>query len=131
MANHTSVSNGSKSNADGPDLTDRVLARVVDAALALDQRARATRPKSTRRRSRTPDPLAASVTRSPEQLREARSLRRVFLDLGDSYREYRRRTGAAVSEDVRAAAVRFQRERSVPALVRVAASLDQLDILPW
>jgi hypothetical protein len=97
----------------------------------LDQRARATRPKSARRRSRTPDPLAASVTRSPEQLREARSLRRVFLDLGDSYREYRRRTGAAVSEDVRAAAVRFQRERSVPALVRVAASLDQLDILPW
>jgi hypothetical protein len=77
------------------------------------------------------DPLTASETQSPEQLRTARSLRSVFLDLGDSYREYRRRTGAPVSEDVRAAANRFRRERNVTALVSVAASLDQLDILSW
>jgi hypothetical protein len=64
-------------------------------------------------------------------VREARSLRRVFNDLGDCYRDYRRRTGVPVSEDVRAAANRFRRELNVPTLVLVAASLDELDILPW
>lgn len=112
-------------------LTDRVLARVSDAAAAADQRAKATRPKSGRHRSRANDPLAAHATRSPEQVREARSLRRVFNDLGDCYRDYRRRTGVPVSEDVRAAANRFRRELNVPTLVLVAASLDELDILPW
>ena len=131
MSDLTSVPGTSESNDDARSLTDRVLARVNDAAVALDLRARATRPKSGRRRPAVSDPLAASLTRSPAQLREERSLRRVFLDLGDSYREYRRRTGAPVSEDVRAAAVRFRRERNVPALVLVAASLDQLDLLPW
>ena len=131
MPNHTSRPGTAESSDDARSLTDRVLARVNDAAVALDLRARATRPKSGRRRPAVSDPLAASLTRSPAQLREERSLRRVFLDLGDSYREYRRRTGAPVSEDVRAAAVRFRRERNVPALVLVAASLDQLDLLPW
>src|SRR6476660_1915981 len=98
-------------------LTDRVLARVSDAAAAADQRAKATRPKSARHRSRASDSLAAHATRSPEQLREARSLRRVFHDLGDCYRDYRRRTGAPVSDDVRAAATRFRRELTMPALV--------------
>ena len=130
MPDRTSRPGTSEPSEDARNLTDRVLARVNDAAVALDLRARATRPKSGRRRP-VSDPLAASVTRSPEQLREERSLRRVFLDLGDSYREYRRRTGAPVSEHVRAAADRFRRERNVPSLVSVAASLDQLDILPW
>jgi hypothetical protein len=112
-------------------LTDRVLARVNDAAIASDRRAKATRPRSARRRAESSDPLAAGATRTPAQVREARSLRRVFLDLGDCYRDYRRRTGAPVSEDVRAAANRFRRELTVPTLVGVAASLDQLDILPW
>jgi hypothetical protein len=131
MSNSSSVPGASASSGKEPSLTDRVLARVNDAATALDLRARASRPKSRRRRPAPLDPLAASVTRTPEELRQERSLRRVFLDLGDSYREYRRRTGAPVSEDVRRAADRFRRERNVPALVLVAASLDQLDILPW
>jgi len=114
-----------------PTLADRVNARVNDAALAGDLRARASRPKSTRRRPAPLDPLAASVTQTPEQLRMARSLRSVFHDLGDCYREYRRQTGAPVSGDVRAAANRFRRERNMTSLVSVAASLDQLDILPW
>lgn len=118
------------SNSDNPaqTLTDRVTARIHDAAHAADRRAKATRPRSGRRRA---EASAASETRSPEQVREVRSLRLVFLDLGDCYREYRRRTGAPVSEDVRAAANKFRRELSMPTLVSVAASLDQLDILPW
>jgi hypothetical protein len=121
------------SDSDGPSqsLTDRVLARISDAGLAVDRRTKASRPKSSRRRSSAPDPLSANSTRSAAQLREARSLRRVFLDLCDSYREYRRRTGAPVSADVRDAACRFRRELNVTSLVSVAASLDHLDILSW
>jgi hypothetical protein len=112
-------------------LTDRVLARVTDAGRAVDRRAGASRPRNARRTPGPSDPLAASATRTPEQIREARSLRRVFHDLGVSYRQYRRQTGAPVSSDVRDAANRFRRELNVTALVSVAACLDELEILPW
>ena len=118
--------------ADGAvTLSDRVLARVSDAGLAVDRRTKATRPKATRRRPAAPDPLSASATRTPDQVREARSLRRVFHDLGVSYRQYRRDTGAPVSSDVRDAARRVRRELSMTSLVSVAACLDDLDILTW
>ena len=74
---------------------------------------------------------AAGASGTPEQVRRARSLRRVFVDLGTSYRAFRRRTGAAVSPEVRDAAYRFRREGDVTSLVAVAASLDQLEALPW
>jgi hypothetical protein len=113
------------SDADSPKapLSARVLARVHRAELAANRRSasRLRRP----RRSEAPD------GRSPEQLREARALRRVFLDLGDWYRDYRRRTGAAVSPEVREAAYRFQKELNLAALVSVAASVDRLEALSW
>ena len=103
-------------------LTDRVLARVRDAEAAM------VLPASRRRR----DPRSPSAEgRSPEQVRRARSLRRVFADLGTSYREFRRRTGADVSPEVRGAACRFRRELDLTSLVAVAASLDQVEALPW
>jgi hypothetical protein len=71
------------------------------------------------------------VTRTPEQIRTVRSLRRVFHDLGDAYRAYRRRTGASVSPDVRDSAYRFQRELNLTSLLAVAANLDELHILNW
>jgi hypothetical protein len=111
-------------------LTDRVLARVSDAGHSVDRRAGATRPRA-RRRPTAVDPLAAGATRTPEQVREARSLRRVFDDLGLSYRQYRKETGAPVSSDIRDAAYRFRRELNVTSLVSVAACLDALDILTW
>lgn len=123
-------SDGAKSSAPRHTIADRVLARVHDAGLAVDRRTSATRPRAPRRRPK-PDPLAASVTRTPAQVREARSLRSVFLDLGDSYRDYRHRTGAPVAADVRAAADRFRRELDVTSLVAVATLLDGLDILTW
>jgi hypothetical protein len=58
---------------------------------------------------------------------DARALRRVFLDLGDSYRTYRRRTGEPIAPEVRDAALRFRRELNLQSLVFVAASLDRLD----
>ena len=129
MSDSSSRPRRSASTEPSQNLTDRVLARVRDAAVAVDRHTRATRPR-VRRRSE-PDRLSAEVGRTPEQLREARSLRRVFLDLGTCYRDYRRRTGAEVSPDVRDAAYRFRKELNVTSLVAVAASLDQLEALPW
>jgi hypothetical protein len=107
---------------------DKVLARVSDAALTVDQRSQVTRPRTSHRRPVPLDRLAADATRTPEQVREARSLRLVFSEFGDSYREFRRRTGAPVSADVRDAATRFRRELSVNSLATVAARLEELQI---
>jgi hypothetical protein len=85
-------------------LTDRVIARIKDARGDV-------RGRSRRR-----------VTDS-----DARALRRVFLDLGASYRNYRRRTGEPVAPEVRDAALRFRRELDLRSLVSVAATLDRLD----
>jgi hypothetical protein len=85
-------------------LTDRVIARIKDARGDVQGR--------SRRR----------VTDS-----DARALRRVFLDLGASYRNYRRRTGEPVAPEVRDAALRFRRELDLRSLVSVAATLDRLD----
>jgi hypothetical protein len=130
MSDSSSRSRGSTSSKATQTLTDRVLARVRDAAVAVDRDAGATRPTS-RRRGSGADRLSSDVGPTPEQRREARSLRRVFVDLGTSYREYRRRTGAEVSPEVKDAACRFRRELNVASLVAVAASLDQLEALPW
>ncbi len=131
MSDHSLRSDGSVPTDLPQTLTDRVLARVSDAGIAVDRRMNATRPKTARRRPAESDPLAASVTRTPEQVREVRSLRRVFSDLGRSYRKYRRRTGARISPDVRDAAYRFRKELSVTSLVSVAAELDELHVLAW
>ncbi len=114
-----------------PTLTDRIMERIRVAAVAVDRRAIATRPRAARRRPASYDPLAASVTRTPEQVRMLRSLRYVFSELGDSYRAYLRRTGAPVSPDVRDSAYRFRRELDLTSLVAVAAGLDELHILDW
>jgi hypothetical protein len=64
-------------------------------------------------------------------LREAESLKRVFRDLGVSYREYRRQTGEPVAPAVREAAYKFRADPSLTSLVSVAGYLDELDILTW
>lgn len=110
------------------NLTDRVLARVAHARLAVDRRANATRPKSRRRR---PDPVTAAVqdARSEDEVREHESLRRVFRDLGVSYRRYRSQTRDPVVPGLRDAAYSFRAEPSLTSLVAVAAYLDELDLL--
>jgi hypothetical protein len=131
MSDLTPNSNEADRVAGSPTLTDRVLERVRIAEVAVDRRANATRPKAARRPPALRDPLAASVTRTPEQIRTLRSLRHVFHDLGAAYRAYRRRTGALVSPDVRASAYCFRRELTFTSLVAVAAGLDELHILTW
>jgi hypothetical protein len=107
-------------------LTDRMLARVKTARRAVDQRASASRPQLQRqRRARPADPNAPSL----EEGRATRSLKRVFRDLGVSYRRYRSQIGGPVAPGLRAATDQFRAEPSLPSLVAVAAILEELDLL--
>jgi hypothetical protein len=110
------------------DLIERVQARVTEAAFALDRRSNATRPKANRRRA----PLATATgatTRSAEEVLVEQSLRRVFRDLGISYRRFRKQTGTPLTPGLRDAAYNFRAEPSLTTLVAVAAFLDELDLL--
>jgi len=121
------TSNGSSGELP-ENLFDRVQARVAEAAFALDRRASASRPKSHRRR-----PSLATVSegspRSPEEVLAEQSLRRVFRDLGVSYRRFRKQTGTPLTPGLRDAAYNFRAEPSLTTLVAVAAFLDELDLL--
>ena len=99
-----------KPGVPAPDqrLTDRVIARIKDARRVVQGGVR----KGRRRRSTDSD---------------TRALRRVFLELGDNYRSYRKRTGEPVAPEVRDAALRFRKELDLMSLVSVAATLERLD----
>ena len=129
MANPTARPGRSAPEELPKSLTDRVMARVDDARIAVDRREGATRPKSKRRRRTSVETSAAGP--SAQDLRESKSLKRVFRDLGLSYREYRRQTGEPVAPAVRAAACNFKAAPSLTSLVSVAVFLDELDILTW
>jgi hypothetical protein len=120
--------NGAEPHNPPETLTDRVQARVANARLALDQRARASRPKSTRSLAQADSP-STSIWQLSEEAREAKSLRRVFRDLGVSYRRYRSQTGEPVAPGLRDAAYNFRAQPSLTSLVAVAAFLDELDLL--
>lgn len=120
--------NGNGSSKELPDnLRDRVQARVAEAAFALDRRATATRPKSHRSRGSLAAP--AADTRSPDEVLVEQSLRRVFRDLGVSYRRFRKQTGTPLTPGLRDAAYNFRGEPNLTNLVAVAAYLDELDLL--
>lgn len=129
MPNPPARNGGSQPEAVPQSLTERVKARVVDARIAVDRRETATRPKSKRRRRVPVESSAAGP--SAKDLREFESLKRVFRDLGISYREYRRQTGEPVAPAVREAAYKFKADPSLTSLVSVAVFLDELDILTW
>jgi hypothetical protein len=128
MANPTARAGRSESEELPKSLTDRVMARVVDARIAVDRREGATRPKSKRRRAPA---LSSAAGPTAQDLREFQSLKRVFRDLGVSYREYRRQTGEPIAPAVREAAYKFKADPSLTSLVSVAVFLDELDILTW
>jgi hypothetical protein len=129
MANPTARPGRSVPEELPKSLTDRVMARVDDARIAVDRREGATRPKSKRRRRAPVESASAGPSR--QELREFESLKRVFRDLGVSYREYRRQTGEPVAPAVREAAYKFKADPSLTSLVSVALFLDELDILTW
>ena len=112
MFDPDSLPTGPEGTAPDQRLAERVITRIKDARRDAQHRSRRERAKGRGRRAVDTD---------------ARALRRVFLDLGASYRSYRRRTGAPVVPEVRDAALRFRRELDLTSLVSVAASLDRID----
>jgi hypothetical protein len=119
-------------SADRPQsLSDRVRARVAEIGLTLDERARAARPKTRRPTKPRPPTLLSEAPPAPELAREARSLRRVFLEFGDAHRQYRMRTGQHTSPALREAAETFKQAPSLTSLVAVAAFLEEDGLLPW
>lgn len=62
---------------------------------------------------------------------EDAALRRVYRDMGLAQRAMRRRTGRAPVPAVRTAAVAFAAAPSMAALVGVAASLEEVNLLAW
>ena len=130
MSDTTPHSPGSQPAEPPHALMERVQARVAEVGLALDRRSTAQRRVV---RSRRPRPAAgASATDpTPEATREARSLRQVFLELGDAHRQHRLRTGQHGSPALRDAAIAFKRAPSLTSLAVVAGMLDEVGILGW
>jgi hypothetical protein len=126
MPNHPPTQSGSAASST-ESLTDRIAARVIDARLAIERRASGPHPAS--RRSRPSSLPAGADSATAGEQRETQSLRRVFRDLGVSYRRYRSQTGGPVVPGLRDAAYRFRAEPSLASLVAVAAYLDELDLL--
>jgi hypothetical protein len=108
---------------DSEPLSDRVAQRVMNARIAID--------RSGSMRGRTQSRAQAADVGSPGEAerRERASLKRVFRDLGTSYRRYRKQTGSPVLPELREAAYRFRATPTLASLTAVAAFLDQLDLL--
>jgi hypothetical protein len=97
-------------------------ARVKKARVVINRRADAHPPESKH-------PLAGSPQMSADELREFQSLRRVFREMGVSYRRYRMQTGNPATPGLRDAAYNFRAEPNLTSLVAVAVFLDKLDLL--
>jgi hypothetical protein len=116
---------GSSPNGSAHPLADRVQARVAEVGQALDQRARASRPRTKRPKAPT---SAGPVSGAG---REASSLRRVFNELAVTHRQFRLRSGQHASPALREAAQAFKESPSIPSLVAVAAFLEEDGLLEW
>ena len=127
MAKKNSAPAGQSSNGSTHPLADRVQARVAEVGLALDQRARASRPRSKRTRAAG---LTSAAPATPPT-REASSLRRVFNELAVTHRQFRLRSGQHASPGLREAARAFKDSPSLPSLVVVAAFLEEDGLLEW
>ena len=105
---------------------------MAEVGLALDQRARASRPRSKRNRPpKANGPALNGDTVTPVPTREASSLRRVFNELAITHRQFRLRSGQHASPALRDAARAFKEAPSFPQLVLVAAFLEEDGLLEW
>ncbi len=109
------------SDASAPDsLVERVRERVASATSRLDHGGHGGRRRST-------DTSEQNDTKAPEVW----ALRWVFRDMGRTQRAMRRESGQAPFRGVRTAAIAFRRAPSLNALVGVAASLEEVNLLGW
>ncbi|MBA3445744.1 MAG: hypothetical protein H0T58_12955 [Gemmatimonadales bacterium] len=131
MPKKTPAQSGSTSSNGLHPLAERVQARVAEVGLALDQRARASRPRGKRPRQPRTDQAQGSASQTPLHAREASSLRRVFNELAITHRQFRLRSGQHASPALRDAARAFKEAPSFPSLVVVAAFLEEDGLLEW
>lgn len=77
--------------------------------------------------------MADRTRRTPSAVGDLQlaSLRAVFLEMGDTQRAYRRRTGQRASAELLNAARSFKAAPTLPSLVAVAAFFDELGLLGW
>jgi hypothetical protein len=106
-------------------LTDRMLAQVNAARRAVDRRASSTRPGVSWGRPGPADPGSPNLA----DTRETESLKRVFRNLGVTYRRYRSQIGGPVAPGLREAGYAFRADPSFTTLVTVAGFLDRLRLL--
>ena len=122
--------NNSGSSADpartpASPLVERVRNRVQRARGLVDRR------EGLARRRRAAGVEAPQTGFPTPMSREVRALRIVFRELGRTHRQYRRRTQAPISIDLRSAAIAFRQEPSLMSLVPVASFLDEMSLLEW
>ena len=127
MTNTSPRSTDAESSEDSTSLTTRVTERVINARLALDAQSKSNRSAS--RRTGTGADTSSHGSKDAAEAREILSLKRVFRDMGISYRRYRSETGSPLVPGLRDAAHAFRANPSLPALVAVAAFLDPLDLV--
>jgi hypothetical protein len=131
MPKKNSVQSSASRSAASHPLADRVRARVTEVGIALDQRARASRPRVKRPRSSPAASVESANPNAPVATREASSLRRVFNEMAVIHRQHRLRTGQHASPALREAASVFKQAPSMPSLVVVAAFLEEDGLLEW
>jgi hypothetical protein len=131
MPKKNPAESGSSSNGAAHPLAQRVQARLAEVGLALEQRARASRPRAKRTRSQRVVPTIEAGTPTPARSHEANSLRRVYNELAITHRQFRLRSGQHASPALRDAARAFKEAPSFPTLVTVAAFLEEDGLLEW
>jgi hypothetical protein len=110
-------------------LADRVRARVAEVGLTLDRPA--SRARIKRARQKRVASAGSPTSHTADQMRESRSLARVFNELAGTHRQHRQRTGQHASPALRDAAQAFKASPSLPLLVVVAAFLEEDGLLAW
>jgi hypothetical protein len=113
-----------------PTLSDRVKARVAEAERAIELRS--TDTNGPRKRGR---PARAKKTStlglSQVSKRESESLLKVYAEMRELYRGYRRRAGTPAVPELRSAVHAFKRGQSLTSLVVIASFLDDRKLLAW
>jgi hypothetical protein len=114
-----------------PTLADRVKARVAEAERSLELGSTETNG-APRKRGRPPRAKKTSTLGlSQASKRESESLLKVYREMRELYRGYRRRAGTPAVPELRSAVTAFKRGQSLTSLVVIASFLDDRKLLAW
>jgi hypothetical protein len=129
MANGTTPRTQPDIPSDDP-LTTRVLLRVEHAGRLLDRPTPGRRSRKSKLKNTSTFSTSGPQADSAAAL-ERRSIMHVYRELRSTYRRHRRVTGQAAVPALKTVVHGFQRGPTLPALVAVAAFLDERGLLAW